>query len=169
MSIRKVLMILAVSCCLASANAVSLAFQIMQHEDSKSEVRASCYQMESGFFDFFFDKGIIVSNSPVVVTDNVSDQEVVFNQSMMEASQGGVKYFIELVCEYDVSNSTNPEAALLENIKQVTWKVIDLKTDKVLGSGKKVPPAARKYKNADKGVNDFSFGIAVDIYNIIRR
>lgn len=169
MSIRKVLMIFAVSCCLASANAISVAFQILQHEDSKSDVRTACYQMETGLFDFFFDKGIIVSNSPVVVTNDESEQEVMFNQSMMEASQGGVKYFVELVCEYDVSESSNPEAALLENIKQLTWKVIDLKTDKVLGSGKKVPPAARNYKKAEKGVADFSYGIAVEIYKIIRR
>ena len=169
MSIRKVLLIFAVSCCLVSANAVSVAFQIMQHEDSNSDVRTACYQMETSLFDFFFDKGIIVSNSPVVVTDDESEQEVMFNQSMMEASQGGVIYFIEIVCEYDASGSTNPEAALLENIKQVTWKLIDLKTDRVLGSGKKVPPAARKYKNAGKGVADYTVGMAIDIYKIIRR
>lgn len=169
MSIRRALMIFAVSCCLASVNAVPVAFQIAQQEESGSDVRTACYQMETSLFDFFFDKGIVISNSPVVVTRDESEREVMFNQSMMEASQGGVKYFVEIVCEYDVSGSTNPEAALLENIRQVTWKVIDLNTDKVLGSGKRVPPAARNYRKAEKGVADFSFGIAGDIYKIIRR
>ncbi|MBQ0039202.1 MAG: hypothetical protein KBS64_02085 [Treponema sp.] len=169
MSIRKCLMVFAVSLCVMSANALSVAFQIMQNEDSKSDVRAACYQIENGLFDFFFDKGIIISNSPVVVSDDKSEREVMFNQSMMEAEEGGVRYFVELVCDYDVSGSTNPEAALLENIKVVTWKVIDLKTDRTLGSGKKVPPAANLYKKAEKGVMEFSYGIATDIYKIIRR
>lgn len=169
MSFRKVLMIIAVSFCVFSANAVPVAFQIIQHEDSESPVRTACHQMESALFDFFFDRGIVVSNSPIVVAGDAEEQEVTFNQSMMEAGEGGVKYFIELICEYDVSDSTNPEAALLENIRQVTWKLIDLDTDKVLGSGKKIPPAAGRYKKAEKGVADFSHGIAVDIYKIIGR
>lgn len=169
MKIKRVMTLFFVSCCLFAVNATSVAFQVMQHEDSKVDVRLACYQLETGLFDFFFDKGIIISNSPVVVTDDAQEQEIVFNESMMEASLGGVKYFVELVCEYDVSGSTNPEAALLENIKQVTWKVVDLDTDKVLGSGKRIPPAAKKYKNAEKGIADYSFRIAGDIYKIIRR
>lgn len=170
MSIRKALMILAVSFSLFSAGAVPVAFQIIQNENSKSDVRAACNQIEDGLFDFFFDKGIVVSNSPIIVTDDVSEQEVMFNQSMMESEQGGVKYFVELICDYDVSESTNPEAALLENIRVVTWKVIDLKSDKVLGSGKCIPPSVSLYnRKAEKGVRDFSFGIANEIYKIIRR
>ena len=161
-------MICVFSCCAVAANAVSVAFQIAQHEDSRSDVRPSCYQIESGLFDFFFDKGMIVSNSPVFVSNDSGEQDVVFNESMMAAEQGGVGYFIEILCEFDVAESTNPDAALLENIKAVSWKVVDLKTDKVLGSGKKVPPSAKLYKKAEKGVRDFSHGIATDIYKFIR-
>ena len=73
-------MICVFSCCAVAANAVSVAFQIAQHEDSRSDVRPSCYQIESGLFDFFFDKGTIVSNSPVFVSNDSGEQEVVFNE-----------------------------------------------------------------------------------------
>ena len=169
MNIRKSLLVCAVSCFICSANALSIAFQIVQHEDAKSDPRISSYQIENGLFDFFFNKGIIVSNSPVLVSNDSGQQKLVLNESMIEAGEGGVKYFIEIVCEYDVTESTNPDAALLENFKRVTWKVVDLKNDRIIGSGENFSPDAKKYKNAEKGVKDFAYGIASDVYKIIGR
>lgn len=151
----------------ACANAVSVAFQIIQHDPSDSGIRSSSYVIEENLFGFFFDKGIIVSNSPAAVSDG--DDSAVFKKSLEEAREGDVDFFIEITGDYDSSHSANPEAALLENIRSVSWRIIDVDSGAAVHSGRKSPPAASGVKNRRKGLADFAVGIAEDIYTFIRR
>jgi hypothetical protein len=167
MKLKKFAFILAFFWIPLGASAFSVAFQIVQHDDSESAVRNSSYIIEEKFFDFFFDKGVVVSNSPVAVCSG--DDNTVFKKSLKEAQEGGVKYFIEITGDYDVSSSTNPEGALLENVESISWKVLDADSEKILGEGKKIPPRAAAVKNRRQGLSDFALEIAEDIYKIIRR
>ncbi len=148
------------------ANAVSVAFQIVQHGDST--IKDSSYVVEEALFEFFFNKGIVISNSPIIISDDYEKDESFFMKSLDEADEGGVKYFIEFTAEYDSTKSSNPDLALLENVKSISWKLIEVKESKVLGSGKKSPSNNGRIKNAQKGLSDFTFLLAEDIYKIIR-
>ena len=78
-------------------------------------------------------------------------------------------YFIEIIGEFDVSDSSDSTSTRLENIKCVSWKVKEVDSGKVLGSGKGVPPSALKIKNVQKGISDFTVVLATEIYKAIGR
>ena len=92
-----------------------------------------------------------------------------FEKSRQEAWEGGVDYFVELTANFSSSSSTNPDADLLANLSSLSYKVLNVGAGAVLGSGKKIPPASSQFKDKRKGLSDFAFGIADDIYKIIRR
>ncbi len=167
MRFKRLALLFIVGCAVFCANAVSVAFQIVQHGDS--EIRSSSYVIEEGLFDFFFGKGIIISNSPAIASDGVENDASFFEKSRQEAWEGGVDYFVELTADFSSSNSTNPDADLLANLSSLSYKVLNVGSGTVLGSGKKIPPASSQFKDKRKGLSDFAFGIADDIYKIIRR
>lgn len=167
MRCKKLALLALVIASAAGANAVSVAFQIIQHDPADAGIRNSSYIIEESLFGFFFDKGIIVSNSPAAVSDG--DDSAVFKKSLEEAREGDVDFFIEITGDYDSSQSANPEAALLENIQSVSWSIIDVGSGAAVHSGRKSPPAVSGIKNKRKGLADFAAGIAEDIYTFIRR
>lgn len=88
MRFKRLALLFIVGCAVFCANAVSVAFQIVQHGDS--EIRSSSYVIEEGLFDFFFGKGIIISNSPAIASDSVENDASFFEKSRQEAWEGGV-------------------------------------------------------------------------------
>lgn len=155
--------------CPVFASAYSVAFQILQRDSSESKIREATYGIEENLFDFFFSKGIVISNSPVTVSEDSSSDENHFRKSFDEALEGGVDYFIEIIGEFDVSDSSDSTSTRLENIKCVSWKVKEVDSGKILGSGKGVPPSALKIKNVQKGISDFTVVLATEIYKAIGR
>lgn len=167
MGLKRAVLLIAVACAFFCADAVSVAFQIVQHGDP--EIRSSSYVIEESFFDFFFGKGVIVSNSPAAVSVSAENDASFFEKSRQEAWEGGVDYFVELTADFSPANSSNPDADLLANLGSLSWRVVDVSSGAVLGSAKKNPPASSGIKDKRKGLSDFASGIAGDIYKIIRR
>ena len=71
--------------CPVFASAYSVAFQILQRDSSESKIREATYGIEENLFDFFFSKGIVISNSPVTVSEDSSSDENHFRKSFDEA------------------------------------------------------------------------------------
>lgn len=151
-----------------SAWAKSVAFQIIQRQDKDDPVREAVIVMEDTLFDYFFSKGIIASNSPIINSESAQKDKTLFKKSMDEARDGNVQYFIEIIAEYGLDDSTNPDAALLGNIKCITWNVRILKTEESLGSGKMTPPKLVAFKNEQAGLADFTIDLAERIYKTLK-
>ncbi|WP_307770936.1 hypothetical protein [uncultured Treponema sp.] len=146
----------------------SVGFQIIQHDPSGDEIRNCVYIIEDALFDTFFSNGIIISNSPPVSSDP-KEFDSVFRKSLDEARESGTDLFVELTGEFDVSDSTNPSGALLDNISSFSYTVIDIDKDEVLFDGKKIPQGTSKITDSTQSVRDFGFEIAADIFNGIRK
>lgn len=167
MNIRKFFGLTVVLFCMMGAGAKSFAFQIIQHDLSGDQVRKLSYSIENNIFDYFFDKGIIVSNSPVYSSCDSDSDDIEFSRSKAEAYYGGVRIFVEIRCEYDSEDSMNPEGMLLGNIRCISWNVVEINKDVSLGSGKSIPPLDKSVKNKDSGLKNFTDGISEEIYKII--
>ncbi|MGN0730040.1 hypothetical protein [Treponema sp.] len=163
MGFKRIALLFILSCAVFCAEALSVAFQVVQHGDP--EIRSSSFTIEDSMFDFFFGKGIIVSNSPPVVSDAEEKDASFFKKSMQEAWEGGVDYFVEMTVFFTPQNSTNPDSDQLANIGSVSWRLVHVGSGSALGSGKKNPHAGKNYA----GLSDFISDIADDIYRIIRR
>lgn len=148
---------------ISSLNAISFAFQIMQI--GSTEIALSTYELENAMFDYFFSKGVIISNSPIEAY--ATEGEKNFDFAKEEAKSGGIEYFAELTSVRDTSSSTNPDGSLLENIKNVSWNVVNLRTGANLGGKSLVPPQAKTVKNKKQGLSDFSKEVAEQIYKTI--
>lgn len=151
-----------------SAWAKSVAFQIVQRQDKDAPVREAVVVMEDTLFDYFFSRGIITSNSPITNSESEQKDRSLFKKSMDEARDGNVQYFVEIIAEYGLEDSTNPDAALLGNIKCISWTVRTLKTEESLGSGKMTPPKVVAFKNEQAGIADFTVDLAEKIYKSLR-
>ncbi len=149
--------------------AVSISFQLVQRGSERSDVLDASYIIEDSMFSYFFERGIVISNSPIVVSPSEKKDGSLFSKSMAEATEGGSDYFAELTVAYSLEDSTNPDAALLDNIASVSWRLFDVGTGKVLGSGVLKPNMDGLQKSAQQGIGEFIFLIAEDIYKIIRR
>lgn len=149
----------------ASASATVVAFQLIQHDPCQSEVRASSYLIENSLFDFFFDRGIIVTNSPTAVSTDESVDEQLYYSALSEASSGFCNYFISLTIDYDTENSRNPEALIISNIEKISWNIFDLKTGKSVASGSRKTNKVSPERDNEKGISEFTSKVAQDIYN----
>lgn len=150
-----------------SSPALSISFQILQDDKSETEIKSSSYYIEECLFNFFFDKGIIISNSPIQIIGNKSSDHF-FRNSIGEAREGGADYFVEMISKYDTSNSNNPKDLSVSNIKEITWKLIDLKDDSILMTKVSIPNKKLEWKNKANGLAHFSEEIASDIYSALR-
>lgn len=161
------LLISLVSAVSASANVVS--FQIIQHDPGQEKVRASSYVIESRLFDFFFEKGIVITNSPTAVSSSGEKDEELYYEALSEASSGFCNYFISITIDYKTQNSTNPDALILSNIEKINWKVFDLKTGKSVASGSRIAKEVKSNKDNEKGISEFTVQVAQDIYGSLKK
>lgn len=155
-------------CLFAKVQAQVVSFQIIQHDSSQTEVRTSSYIIENALFDFFFDKGYVVTNSPTVSTFDEDDDLAVYNRSMIDAKIGRCKWFVVVFADYDVSASPNPKGAFLSNIKSVSWTLYDASTGRKLDSGEKIVGPVPDKKNNEKGISAFTFELAADLLESLR-
>lgn len=151
-----------------SANALSVSFQLVQKDFSQNEIRAASYVIEDSMFEYFFDKGIVVSNLPILIYKNENTSDLALINSVGESRLGGINYLVSLCAEYDVSHSINPEAVSLDNISNISWKIINIDTDEVVTKGEEKKNDVQKKSNKKDALESFSYLVAQKIYNSIR-
>lgn len=167
---RKVLMLAALFIgAAANASASAISFQVIQHDASMDTVRTSSYKIEESLMDYFFDTGYIVTSSPTVVSKNEDEDNTAYHKAVNEALEGSFDVLISIIAEYDVKDSTKSEADILSNIKQISWKVIDVVNGKVLASGVNVIGVVLPENDNENGICTFVKTIAQKIDSEIQR
>ena len=161
------------------AQAMSVAFQVVQLEEQKQvdehtsiadedksepKTRASSYALEEALFDVFFERGIIASNAPAVVAFTDKEASRAFSSSLKDASRGGIAAFVEITCQ-----CADNLPAWRGGVKSVSWRVVSVKSRKSLGSGHKDLTKAVKTKEKRSSVYVLGLEIADEIYETIRK
>ena len=153
----------------SSAYSSSISIQVIQHDKTQDNIRASSYVIENALFDFFFDKGFIVSNSPAANSSDESMDAEIYYQSLDEAGEGLCAYFIVVTTDYDLEHATNPNALLLSNIESVSWQLFDVKSgQKMSGGSRQTEKDIPVSRNNEKGIVNFIYGIAGEIYGSLK-
>ena len=147
-----------------SASAKSFSLQVVQKNTPGDDVFDSSYVVEQTILDYFFERGMIVTNGSVLVSKNdVAKDKTDLRRSMMEARIGSMDLFVQLDLNYSVLDSANPTAVLLSNIKSADVQIVSLSQNKVIASGKFTPPATTDLNNNRVGVESFANDIAIKL------
>ncbi len=158
---KKALFAIAFVFAIFSASAKSFSLQVVQKNTPGDEVFDSSYVVEQAILDYFYDRGMIVSNGAVLVSKNdVAADKTEIRRSMIEAKIGSMDLFVKLELNYSVLDSANPTAVLLSNIKGADMEIVSLSQNKVIASGTFTPPATTDLNNNRLGVESFAKDIA---------
>lgn len=143
------------------AFSVSFSLQVVQKNTPGDQIFDSSFVVEQTILDYFFDKGMIVSNNSILVSkDDEIQEKTDLRRSMIEARIGCMDLFVKLYLNYSVLDSANPTAILLSNIKSAEMEIVSLNQNKTISSGKFTPPSLTDLNNNRSGVEDFAFDIA---------
>ena len=85
-------------------------------KDGIDKVSESSRVFENQIMNTLFDYGHIVTNETISLYENYDMASV---NGFNAAVDGFMDYFVEIKLEYDISQSKNPEAVSLENLKSV--------------------------------------------------
>ena len=153
--------------CFASA----LSIQVVQHSKLDSKVFETTRVIENSLLDFFFENGCIVSNSPIATSqfDEKKDENL-FYKGSDDAYYGSIRYFVMVYVDLDTSESTNPDSVSLSHIQKISWKTVDVRSNKEVdhGSGKVKKTTTSKKDDAEKRVSDFASEVAARIFREIK-
>ncbi|WP_407429523.1 hypothetical protein [Treponema sp.] len=152
----------------SAAFSKSLSIQIIQNNPGQEKVWSTSYLFEQNITDYFFDTGNIVSSSPVWISDTEEKNKGALRASLDENRIGGMEVLVRIELFYNTSDSSNPEAFLLENIKNVKWKGYEVDTGIQIFEGSAAPEKAGLKNNNEAGLTDFAGFVAYKINNQIR-
>lgn len=148
----------------ALLNAKSFSLQIVQRNTGGETIFDTSYVVEQAIMDYFFDRGTIVSNNAVIVSNNDDAKEKTqLRRSFAEAQEGSMNVFIKLFLNYALEDSTNPTAVLLSNIRDAQVEIVSVSDLNVLLEKKFVPEKANSLNDNRGGVESFATDIAVEI------
>ncbi|MDY4902066.1 MAG: hypothetical protein SO116_04255 [Treponema sp.] len=155
------------------------ALQVIQFDPINENVNTASYLIEDGIFDFFFSKGMIVSNVPCMTISDSSflSEESLFEtdavgkakiSSLNEAETGGCEYLIIVLAEYTVSDR--------DTICYAQWELWDVNNRKCISNetgnpsslGNKSKTKRVKNKFIANEVSDFAFELAQKVYSSIK-
>lgn len=143
------------------ASAKSFSLQIIQKNGSETVVYDASYMIEQTIMDYFYENLYIVSNSPIIIQKKGEDISAELQKAYDAAQEGYLDYLIETEVYYNLSESNNPEEALLQNIDKIEWKVVSLNDRKTIVKGHVVP--GKKFRNDEDGLYYFSNELAEHI------
>lgn len=147
----------------------SVGIQVIQHDPYMDDVRASSETIEGVILDTFFDYGLVVSNSPIVPSRNDSRDDKDIKISLREALEGRMDLLIVVTVNYNDSASANPSSENLSNINTVTWKVIDVVTQKDIARKNYEVEAPTSRGNSKDGVKKYASDVAWDILAALKK
>ncbi len=162
--LKKVVFLLTFLLCGIAANAASFSLQVIQKNTPGDNVFDSSYVVEQAVLDYFFEKGMIVSNNPVIVSknDEASDRTEL-HRAFIEARLGCMDLLVKLSLNFSVLDSANPTAVLLSNIRGADLEIVSLKNSETIIKGRFTPPAVNDMNNNRGGVETFATNIAIYI------
>ena len=166
--VKKAISVIFVSFAISSIFAKSLSIQIIQNNPGQDKIWATSYLFEQNITDYFFDAGDIVSSSPIWISSNDDKNRGALKASLAENRAGGMEILIRVELFYNTSNKSNPEAFLLENIKNVKWKAYAVSTGVELFEGSAVPQQPNEKTNNEIGLSQFAGLIAYQINTQIK-
>ncbi len=170
MNKRKIFMLIAFAfLTLVSASASVISLQIIQHDSTQDEVRGTSYAIENAMFDFLFDKGFIVTNSPTEASSDSREDSIICKRALSDARIGMCDIFIVLKADFKDSVSQNPQGIFLSNISRVNWEIFDVSTGKSLANGRSEVGEVPFKKDNERGVAQFVRDIAEDMLVNLRR
>ena len=95
------------------ASAKSFSLQVVQKYGSETVVYEASYVIEQTIMDYFYENLYIVSNSPVIIQKKGQDISSELQKAFDAAQEGYLDYVIQADVYYNLSDSNNPEEALL--------------------------------------------------------
>ncbi len=157
--------LLAIAFCLAAfgpaAFCGSLSFQIVQHNDSLSDVCKSALIIEDEILNYFFDAGYIVTNVPAAMSSSAVQDEKLWQSGCNEAAGGSFDQFVQIHLYFNSSES-KPERVALGSIDRVSWKVGSVMNGNIVVEGSRdveKPMGADSERNVRGFAADFALYI----------
>ena len=145
---------------------LNLSVLVVQ-KNGTEKISESTKIFENQILNTLFDMGHIVSNEPIAMYENYLYAQ---DKAIEAALDGFIDFYIEVIVEYDIQKSTNPEGVTLDNIKSVEYEIKNVFTGKVLHKSSKIFPE-NVYGSTDfVSFNKFACKIADNIIlNIDRK
>lgn len=113
---KKTISVLVLMLCASLCFAKQISIQILQHDESITEVSESSLVIEDNLLNGFFDEGYIVTNSPAEVSASLSQDEVLLKKGLGEAFNGFSDYFVQIKLYYESSDGTFTSEPNIEKI-----------------------------------------------------
>lgn len=115
---------------------------------------------ENQVLNYMFDNGHIVSNEPISLFENYETDSI---RGFDAAVDGFVDFYVEIIIDYDMDKSSNPEAVILSNIKSVKYVIKKVNDGTVFFESEKLIPNLNGISNQNVGFNNFATKIAENI------
>lgn len=152
----------------AAANgfSASLAFQIVQHNDSLKKICLSAYVIEDEIMNYFFENGFVVSNSSAEVSFSAEDDQRLWSDGYYGAASGAFDDFVQIHL-YFAKNANDEGKVALSLIDTISWKIISVKSGKCLEESKKSIGKPMN-KDSEENVRNFANDFASHIKTVLR-
>ncbi len=144
----------------------SLAFQIVQHNDSIKKVCRSAYVIEDQMMNYFFENGFVVSNSSAEVSFSAEDDRRLWAAGYSGAAYGAFDDFVQIHL-YFGKNANDEGKVALGLIDTISWKIISMKSGKFLEESKKSIGKPIN-KDTEENVRNFANDFASHIKTVLR-
>lgn len=115
---------------------------------------------ENQVLNYMFDNGHIVSNEPISLFENYEIDSI---KGFDAAVDGFVDFYVEIIIDYDMDKSSNPEAVILSNIRSVKYVIKKVNDGTVFFESEKLIPNLNGISNQNVGFNNFATKIAENI------
>lgn len=143
-------------------SAAQISFQIVQHDESATDVTEQSYIIEDSLLTGFFENGYIVTNSPASISASAGDDSKLFDTGIWEANCGYSDYFIQIRLYYGKSQKSTASYAELQKVE---WDAVYTK------SGNKIAADTinnLQVGNKEKDLKKVSSDIILEIFQAIK-
>ncbi len=156
---RWALLIALTTYCAASCFAKSLSIQVIQNNTGEDKVLTESSVFEQYVIDYFFEKGNIVSNSPIYINSSADKNSKALKTALTDTKNGGLDYLVRIELTYTNETDKASQNPVLKNIESVKWINYSVLTGREISKGEAKPVLI----NDESGVSVFAKQIAFDI------
>ena len=94
--IRHLFFIFVVFLLASNCFAEQISFQVVQHDKRFKEVTDEVLSVEDELLTRFFEKGFIVTNSPVVISESKNQTDLLWSKGLGDAFEGSSDFFVQV-------------------------------------------------------------------------
>lgn len=123
--LKKLTFILILGLCSSLCFAKQISFQVVQHDESASNVTEQSLVIEDEVLTKFFDYGFIVTNSDAAVSTSDSMDEKLYKTGIGEAFNGYSDYFVQINLFFARTEETKTVNA---DLKSINFSISNAKT-----------------------------------------